>query len=95
MSPVSPANSTYITQLNLVSQPQAGTVTLKTRLYKDVSAGQVDYTVALKQGTTTIQSFTHNNVPATPTEYDDVITNTGAINWAVPLLVAITANQSA
>jgi hypothetical protein len=93
-SPQQPLNSQYVARLGTVQQPISGTITLHTRAFKDVSKGQVDYVVSLMQGATVIQSFTHTNISTTPTQFDDVVTNT-ITNWSTPFDVRFQMNESA
>lgn len=92
-SPTQPNQSHARVRLGTVNQPSAGTITLHTIAFKDVSQGTVDYSVALMQGGTTIQSFTHTNIGTGFTQYDDVISN-AITDWSTPFDVDWTMNET-
>lgn len=92
-SPLQPKLSQYTARLGTVLQPIAGTITLRTRASVDNISGTVDYIVSLKQGATTIQSFTHNALTLGWVQFDDVVTNSIS-DWATPFDVLVQMNQS-
>lgn len=93
-SPSGPvAGSAYVVRLGALSRPDVGDRILSTALRKQPTGGaQINATVALKQGGSTIQTFTHNDLTDSWTQYDDTVTNSIA-DWTTAFDVAITFTQ--
>lgn len=93
-SPLAPVNAACVLRLGVPAAPVAGDLTIWARIKKNAAgASPLNITIEAMQGAAVIQTWTFNDVSATPTTQQLTITPGAITDWTIPIDLRTTGNQ--